>query len=60
MNETDALSQFITDTKGRCPLCMMNLNLGGGRYYHWDEEKPKTEICERCFDGDIKKRWGYF
>ena len=61
MNREEALSQFISikdDTK--CSKCYSVLNTNNGKYFYWGIDSPKVQVCENCFDKDIKKRWNYF
>lgn len=66
MNEVEALSQFIniTDDGIRCQKCGSKLLQNSGpykdKYFDANWGVPQIQVCETCFDNDIKSRWGYF
>ena len=40
---------------GECGICTRILPSIGDKYFH-----NERAVCETCFDGDIKKRWGFW
>lgn len=60
MNEQEALAQFIKPDKTRCNKCLNKLVDKSGRYMDCDSNGVSIEVCETCFDNDIKKRQGFY
>lgn len=66
LSRSEALAQFIDVSKddNRCKKCAQELFKKSGPYqdkfFVADNGVPQIQVCETCFDNDIKKRWGYF
>lgn len=69
MNETEALSQFITisdsDKCGKCSSRLMRAKdvppgVKVDKYFDAPWDKPQLEVCVACFDGEIKSNQGFY
>lgn len=62
MSESEAIAQFITvQDKDKCGVCGRQIirktnDVYPGVYFQAPSDGPQIEVCERCFDNDIKSR----
>jgi hypothetical protein len=61
LNEAQAISQFITiPDNEKCPKCGRRIEQGGDIFTDAPIDTPHVQVCEMCFDSDLRSRNRFF